>query len=344
MGCREFLRAVALALCIAAVRCKENACIFVLCRNTDITGLKKTLSEFENRFNRKYEYPYVIVNDVEFTEEFKREISSVTRSKIEFGTVPKEHWAFPPWVDAKIAQEKIDAMGRAGVIYGGSLSYRHMCRYFSGFFYRHPLMEKYEYYWRIEPDTLLHCDVDYDVFRFMRENKKKYGFVIALHEFAATIPSLWRSVKRFVSEYNTKYRTGNMWEMVHPNSLKRFVTDEVFESYNLCHFWSNFEIGDLSFFRSLRYSMFFEYLDRSGGFFYERWGDAPVHSIAVSLFLDQKEVHYFEDIGYTHPPFTHCPKPSLQRSCSCKHKDSYEKTMSSCISLYRTVRMFGEKR
>ena len=33
--------------------------------------------------------------------------------------------------------------------------------------------------------------------------------------------------------------------------------------YNLCHFWSNFEIGDLRFFRSEAYQEFFSYLDRS---------------------------------------------------------------------------------
>ena len=34
-------------------------------------------------------------------------------------------------------------------------------------------------------------------------------------------------------------------------------------SYNLCHFWSNFEIVDLSFFRSEAYTAYFNYLDRS---------------------------------------------------------------------------------
>ena len=32
--------------------------------------------------------------------------------------------------------------------------------------------------------------------------------------------------------------------------------------YNLCHFWSNFELGDLRFFRSRAYAEFFNYLDR----------------------------------------------------------------------------------
>ena len=70
--------------------------------------------------------------------------------------------------------------------------------------------------------------------------------------------------------------------------------------YNLCHFWSNFEIGDLNFWRSEAYSKYFDFLDEKGGFFYERWGDAPVHSIAAALFLNTDEVHWFSDVGYMH--------------------------------------------
>ena len=67
--------------------------------------------------------------------------------------------------------------------------------------------------------------------------------------------------------------------------------------------WSNFEIGDLNFWRSKAYLDFFEYLDKQGGFYYERWGDAPVHSIAAALFAPKDKIHWFEDIGYRHEPF-----------------------------------------
>lgn len=32
----------------------------------------------------------------------------------------------------------------------GSVSYRNMCRFNSGFFFKHPLMEQYQWYWRVE--------------------------------------------------------------------------------------------------------------------------------------------------------------------------------------------------
>jgi mannosyltransferase len=42
------------------------------------------------------------------------------------------------------------------------------------------------------------------------------------------------------------------------------------EKYNMCHFWSNFEIARLDWFRSKEYNDFFEMMDRSGGFWMER--------------------------------------------------------------------------
>lgn len=47
----------------------------------------------------------------------------------------------------------------------------------SGFFWRHPLVLSLnlEYYWRVEPDVRYFCELDYDPFLYMKQNKKKYG-------------------------------------------------------------------------------------------------------------------------------------------------------------------------
>lgn len=59
-------------------------------------------------------------------------------------------------------------------------------------------------------------------------------------------------------------------QMIPKNNIMRFISDDNGQSYNLCHFWSNFEIGDLNFLRGPEYSAYFDYLDKAGGFFYER--------------------------------------------------------------------------
>lgn len=78
---------------------------------------------------------------------------------------------------------------------------------------------------------------------------------------------------------------------------------------------------------------FFEQLDQDGGFFYERWGDAPVHSIAAGLLLKKDEIHFFDDIAYWHVPFTHCPtseQKRLDNKCHCNPKDNFDWKGYSC--------------
>ena len=78
---------------------------------------------------------------------------------------------------------------------------------------------------------------------------------------------------------------------------------------------------------------YFEFLDREGGFFYERWGDAPVHSIAAALMLKKNELHFFNEIAYYHVPFTHCPTSEKIRNankCHCNPKDNFDWKGYSC--------------
>lgn len=79
------------------------------------------------------------------------------------------------------------------------------------------------------------------------------------------------------------------------------------EEYNLCHFWSNFEIARTDIFLSKTYQDYFKHLEESGGFYKERWGDAPVHSLAVAMMLPKEQLHYFRDVGYRHSTLVHCP-------------------------------------
>ena len=89
--------------------------------------------------------------------------------------------------------------------------------------------------------------------------------------------------------------------------------------------WSNFEIADMDFWRGPAYSAFFDYLEKKGGFYYERWGDAPVHSIAAALFANKSQIHFFEDVGYRHDPFQRCPQGKFhqQGKCWCDPSDSF---------------------
>jgi alpha 1,2-mannosyltransferase len=50
---------------------KANAAIVSLARNGDIDGIVSSMKQMEDRFNKRYGYPYVFLNEEEFSEEFK---------------------------------------------------------------------------------------------------------------------------------------------------------------------------------------------------------------------------------------------------------------------------------
>jgi hypothetical protein len=174
-----------------------------------------------------------------------------------------------------------------------------VCRFNSGFFFHQKALQKYDWYWRVEPNIEMYCDIDYDPFTFMRENNKAYGFVISMYEFPSTIPTLWEHTKDFVASNPQHLAEDNSlnWIVDGANVSQALEEKNIKGDYNLCHFWSNFEIADMNFFRSTAYQQYFDYLDSTGGFFYERWGDAPVHSLALSLFLPRQKIHHFADFG-----------------------------------------------
>lgn len=105
-----------------------------------------------------------------------------------------------------------------------------------------------------------------------------------------------------------------------PLHLDKFEDEE----YNLCHFWTNFEIARTDLFTSKTYREYFEYLEASGGFYKERWGDAPVHSLAVAMMLSRDELHYFRDIGYKHTTLGHCPNNAPDKQLEYQPSKDYK--------------------
>ncbi|KAJ7740301.1 glycosyltransferase family 15 protein [Mycena metata] len=303
---------------------RANATLLMLARNSDVQGAVQSIRSIEDRFNRDYGYPYVFLNEEPWTDEFKKRISALTRAPIEFGVIPHDWWFQPDWIDESRATEGRKKMEEQGIIYAGSVSYRNMCRFNSGFFFRHELLAKYRWYWRIEPDVSFHCTLSFDPFLYMEAQDKVYAFTIALYEWSATIPTLWDTVKDFTKKYP---------ETVAPDNAMGFMSENGGQDYNMCHFWSNFEIADMNFWRGETYMKFFEFLDKTGGFYYERWGDAPVHSIAASLFLPKSKIHFFNEIGYEHPPNQHCPSDDdvwRKGMCGCDQSKTHDYGPYSC--------------
>lgn len=144
----------------------------------------------------------------------------------------------------------------------------------------------------------------------------EYGFNMAILDDARSFPSLWDKTKSFIRDHK---------DMIHPEANYEWLLQNVTDSrsqasmsqsqmdpfdnleYNSCQFYSNFEVGSLDFFRGKKHRAYFDYLDRSGGIYYERFGDAPIHTLSVSFFVPKSRIWYFRNIGYAHGRLEQCP-------------------------------------
>jgi mannosyltransferase len=145
-------------------------------------------------------------------------------------------------------------------------------------FYTLAALKQYKWYWRLEPDVEFHCSITYDPFVEMAKSDKVYGFTIALLEESRTCPSLFRKMSDFKESH--RIPTTSMWRAIIsaswlPWPFRSMLSglphrDRYGDGWSLCHYWSNFEIASLDFFRSAEYQELFEYLDRDGGFYFER--------------------------------------------------------------------------
>lgn len=51
---------------------RANATIVMLARNGDLPGIIKSMKQLEDRFNKKFHYPYVFLNEEPFSDKFKQ--------------------------------------------------------------------------------------------------------------------------------------------------------------------------------------------------------------------------------------------------------------------------------
>ncbi|USP81251.1 glycosyltransferase family 15 protein [Curvularia clavata] len=258
---------------------RENAVILMLARNSEAKGAAASIRSVQEKFNDNFGYPWVFLNDEAWDKEFIEQVTTAVQRtsatgniSVTFDVIPKTMWGFPSWIDQNRARQSMRAMEENKIQYAGQESYHHMCRFQSGFFYDHPSLLPYKYYWRVEPSISFTCSITYDPFAAMSRTSKRYAYTIALWERGQTVPSLFRKLSDYKASRNI--HTSPLWTaMLDPSyvpwPLRRGMAwlrnrDANGDLWNMCHFWSNFEIGDMEFFRGEDYRALFEYLDKEG--------------------------------------------------------------------------------
>lgn len=167
-----------------------------------------------------------------------------------------------------------------------SAGYRSMCHFFFEGFYKH--IKEYDYYCRLDTDSFLIGAIDFDPFEYMKKNKLLYGYIAELYESANAIKGIDNYLQENVEKLDEKVRGNILFNG---------------SAYNLRCIYTNFEIIDLSMFDKPEVKTYIDGIVKSNNIFNYRWGDAPLRTIMLSLFVDKNQIVRFKMIDYKHQLF-----------------------------------------
>jgi len=246
----------------------------------DIEKLKESLKRLDLFFNDQFSKPVIIFHE-DFSIEIQKEILNATKSRIHFQNII---FTIPDFLDKSLIPETIYYKK-----WGFNIGYRNMCRFFAGEIFQHTSLQKYKYIWRLDSDSYLLAPIKYDVFNKMAEEKYVYGYQHIEKDVPEVSKDLWTITKKYISDHQ-----------INPTYLSKFLNNG---EWDRSYYYTNFEIIDIDYFKSNVIKNFYQYLDKSGGIYYYRWGDAIIRLLTLAIFSDESKVHQFSDIAYQHQYF-----------------------------------------
>ena len=142
-------------------------------------------------------------------------------------------------------------------------------------------MDHLDYALRLDDDSHFLEPINYDIFKLMEDGGYLYGYLKAKPGNPDCIYGLWNLINNYIHTQN--------------------ITPTFFNKLgNNRHFLNNFEASKISVWKSNAYRNYIDVIDRAKGIFLHRWGDAPIKTWGISLFVPMDKIHYFSDINYFH--------------------------------------------
>lgn len=176
--------------------------------------------------------------------------------------------------------EKIDFKGFESIYnptLNSSRGYLMMCRFFSGVMQRHPLLQNYTHYMRLDDDSyflepyITEVDVnsfiacDYVFRSLFKEDKPQQ--------------SLYEFTMRFLSPYTNPMKRLQLKQFL---KSKGFLTQD--GSYTGIAPYNNFHISSLRLWNHPIVAKYIDAIEASGGIFRYGWLDANIHAMIVYIF------------------------------------------------------------
>ena len=176
-----------------------------------------------------------------------------------------------------------------------SIGYRHMIRWFSLHLWTFASEAGYEWVMRLDEESFIHSPIQYNLTQFMRDRDLTYAYRISFTEWPTSATGFPETLRAYLDMY-PQGDAPHLLAHCTPASLDGLTG----AGWSRFSFYNNFFLTAVPFWQRPDVRRLLEFVDRSGGIYTHRWGDALIHTAAVQIFLPEGGVHKFEDWTYEH--------------------------------------------
>lgn len=280
----------------------SKCAIFILTQNTEVKKqyLKTTLYFLFRNYNKKYNHPVIILHEGDYDDSGKEEILKGVRLNyrhlIKFTEIAKEDFSVPDHIDRKRLDQIVEIQP---VPYWRNVKYRSMCYFWVKNFFKYT--EGYDYVMRIDDDSIIEEPVNEDFFEIMKSKDLVYISNIIHMDCGLCNYGMKNMFLDIFPEHRDKIEkdlfteaalsAGDVFQKfkrVHEIASGKEFTGDCFKLDMPFMYYNNFFVSSTKFWMQDDVKQAIDKIDKNGGIFYYRYGDAPIHTILCTLLAPEK--------------------------------------------------------
>jgi len=252
--------------------------------------LEQSLDSLYLYYNNEFKHDIIIFYDNKFPflmsdqEEIKK-----GRSEIKFHLLEGDLWSPPK------CQTLVHSDPTTWICPKFSVGYRNMMRWYGILIYKYLKSIGYDWYMRMDDDSLLHSKINYDLFKFMVDNHYEYGFRAYCNDSIYVSNGLIE----YCNDYCKLHHITPTF--LHRHTLYHTCTES--RGYNVLGYYNNFLISKIDFWMREDVQHFLNDFDNTGYQYTKRWNDLISQAVTIQIFMERHKIKHFNDFCYEHTTF-----------------------------------------
>lgn len=168
-----------------------------------------------------------------------------------------------------------------------NLAYKRMCHFYFQGFTEVPVLMQYKYLMRMDDDTCIQNNINYDLFQNMEDRNAVYAHSSVWLDGPQVTQGLYPFAESYLNEHNLTWSN--------PELRKRVYSYTSAPAYN-----TNLEIINTVRYTLPPVTQFINYVVESNMIFHRRWGDAPLRFVLSLMFWKEAEIVTLDNFDHQH--------------------------------------------